>query len=374
MTPDEVARRARRWQLHYWRHRHWKLLGSRGARDCMSPLDGPVVAHVSDQATVHVRGVKRCGSSWVCTVCGPTVRSRRARDIDHAVEWWLDHGREVWFITVTVPHCAPGCVREHVHGHHRLRALRQQLSGMWSDMWQGEAGKALREAESVEYRIVAPEITYGSNGWHPHLHGLLFVRPGFDPVQVARRWRQMFERNGIGDRYVPSVSVELHRYVPGDEMVGEYLLAADTWGAGLELARADLKSNHGVTAAAILELASTGEKRWVARWCEYEAATKGWHSVRWSPGLRDLVGLDAERTDADLAASDDAGEVVATVITPAAVWAGAIGSGSMPALLVALVTNRGHAWGCHTVTSSYVETSADAWSSAMLSRHLALAG
>lgn len=47
-------------------------------------------------------------------------------------------------------------------------------------------------------------------------------------------------------------------------------------------------------------------KRLFAQWRDLEAGTKGVHWLRWSPGLRDLVGLDVEElTDEEIANTDE---------------------------------------------------------------------
>jgi hypothetical protein len=50
--------------------------------------------------------------------------------------------------------------------------------------------------------------------------------------------------------------------------------------------------------------AETVEARsgWAARWREYVAAFGGTAQLRWSPRLRERLGLEAERSDAELAA------------------------------------------------------------------------
>jgi hypothetical protein len=50
--------------------------------------------------------------------------------------------------------------------------------------------------------------------------------------------------------------------------------------------------------------AETVEARsgWAARWREYVAAFEGVAQLRWSPKLRERLGLEAERSDAEVAA------------------------------------------------------------------------
>jgi hypothetical protein len=68
------------------------------------------------------------------------------------------------------------------------------------------------------------------------------------------------------------------------------------------MARADLKAG-GASAPALMELASTGEAQHVARWLEWERATKGRRAFFWSRGLKARLGI-GETTDEDAATAE----------------------------------------------------------------------
>jgi hypothetical protein len=89
-----------------------------------------------------------------------------------------------------------------------------------------------------------------------------------------------------------------------------YLAKVDGgWGAGLEIARADLKSgkngNRYTPWDLLTELADTGEAWLADLWCEYDAATFGKRAIYWSPGLKKRLGVE-EVNDEELAASEGA--------------------------------------------------------------------
>lgn len=354
LTPWQQQRR--RYELGEWRAQHSGKLGNT-ARTCMRPLGANVTVHIGAGGTAHAAGVARCGSVWSCPVCAPQVRGDRAQDIEAAAEAWQAVGGEVWLITATVPHQATDALDDTLG----------RVQKWWSDAWNGKAGKGARDACGVVGSIRVLEVTFGRNGWHPHVHALWFCRPGeMDPVRVARRWRSRFDHAGIGDQYVPRVSLDVRQVKPG--AIGEYLGKVNQeWGVGLEIARSDLKSRGGVTSAEILELASCGEAQWVYRWMEWERATKGRRCIVWSRGLRDLAiswQLDAraqgvelssraldldERTDEEAAAGDDADQVVAMVVVPARVWNWWKRHGRLAEFLQRLVRSEGEDLGCHVI-------------------------
>ena len=86
----------------------------------------------------------------------------------------------------------------------------------------------------------------------------------------------------------------------------------DGWPVGRELTRHDLKAGrrHGRTPLEITRRATTGSSRDRVLWREYETATKGRHAIQWSRGLKARLAV-TEREDEELAAEDQAGEVLA---------------------------------------------------------------
>jgi hypothetical protein len=355
LTPEQ--QRSRRYELGRWRSEHADKLGCISARTCMAPAAAGITAHVSTTGSVHVRGVMRCGAVGSCPVCAPVVRARRAADIDAAVEAWRALGNEVWFVTMTVP-------------HGRRDPLGQVLDGlrsMWREAWQGSQGQKLKKAIGLDGFVRAFEVTYGKSGWHPHIHALLFTRGReFSPQRVINRWRSRFVAAGLGERWQAGVSVDVRKVT--DANVGAYLgKVRQEWGAGVELARADLKRGKGLTPQQLLELASTGEARWVTLWREWESFTKGLRWIEWSRGLRDraaswqldltAMGVELrcdplsvdEVSDEEAASADDAREVAASWHVPAEVWSSFRRAGKIGVLLTALVANDGERYGCFCV-------------------------
>jgi hypothetical protein len=366
------AARRRRYALAKWRRERSVRLDAAGARYCGAPLGDYVNVSHTDQGATHVSGVKRCGSVWACPDCAPKVRSDRARDIAAAVEAAQFLGLEVWFVTATVPHKMGESLGDVV----------DRVQGMWSDVWTGRRGVELRDRIGQVGSIRVLEVTYGRSGWHPHVHALLFCRPGEMHVPaVAGAWRDRFRAHGF--RYRRGISLDVR---PLSEVggIGAYLGKVEqSWGAGLELARADLKgSGSGITQAQLLELATTGEAKWVARWCEFERTMKGKRFCVWSSrrvedtdrdcgyrivGLRSDVGNwqcqavaaghqlaeryvgEDELTDEEAAAATVAATIIAVWFVPRTVWNEYRHHGRTGELLELLQRCQGDTLGCWLV-------------------------
>lgn len=326
------SRRRRRYELHHWRAgKADRLAGGKSAATCMRAHEDVTVS-VTAGGQAHLTGVKRCGSIWSCPVCAPTIREQRAGDIDAACSAWTASGGQVWFVSATIPHQRGDDLGE----------LMSRLQSVWSWAWGGDAGRELREVCGIDHTIRAWDHTYGSNGWHPHFHALLFVRESelslpagkFLPTLVAQRLRESWAMHGLEGKWVPGVSVDIRPVVTADA-IGTYCAKVEgRWGAGLELARADLKRGHGVNPWQVMELASTGEARWVKAWASWEKATKGRNAIVWSRGLRDVVGLGEELTDEELAAADEpADRIRYQYRIPADIWNRTVSNGRVPELL-----------------------------------------
>lgn len=267
----------------------------------------------------HVSGIKRCGSPWACPVCAPQVRERRAVDIDQGASGHLGAGGGVLFVTLTLR-------------HHRRDGLEPRLAVVAQALQRSLSGAPWkRRAATLGYvgAIRAVEVTYGESGWHPHCHALLFFdRPltererGELELWLYGRWSGVCEKRGFGT-ISRRHGVDVRTVTAPGELAG-YLAKVDGgWGAGLELARGDLKrGGKGRTPMALLaEFLETGESRLAALWREFEAATFGKRAIVWGPGLRaKLLGQEAEISDEEAAAGELEGEAWFRALVPAHLW------------------------------------------------------
>lgn len=297
---DQGKRQGRRLSRHHLKVVQRFLTASKSSRLCLYPVVAQVVLGVGRSLVAHVGGVARCGSPWSCPVCAPVVRERRAGEIDTGTRQHLDSGGGVEFVTLTLRH----------HQADRLEDRLAVVARALHLVLQGAPWQRRRRRLGYLGAIRAVEVTDGANGWHPHCHALLFFdRPLTDEERadlrswMLGRWGAVVERRGFGT--VNDHGVDVRRVTPaGEQGIGSYLAKVDGgWGAGLELARSDVK--RGAPTQHLTEFAATGCARALARWREYEAATFGKRAIVWSPGLRArLLGDDTEAADEDLAASE----------------------------------------------------------------------
>jgi len=172
-----------------------------------------------------------------------------------------------------------------------LRTLRQGVSKAWRAVQQSRPWRELREECGVEHLIRCHDITWGANGWHPHIHVLMLcTRPG--PAESWRAdmtalWRYEVTR-ALGAEHLPTVRRALTIDVCHDASYVARL--------GLELASPAAKhAREGHLApmqlAALLANAIGEERdRLSHAWRTYADGMKGCHQLQWSQGLRAALG------------------------------------------------------------------------------------
>lgn len=252
------------------------------------------VWQATESGTAHYRGLQACGSVWVCPLCAAKITERRRSELSQAIETWKGQGHDVLMLTLTVPHHqlqSVGQVIEHIAQPLRLMKHRKT--------W-----KRIGATVGLKGTIRALETTYGVNGWHVHIHMLLFVttkcRGAFGTLrtQFTDMWESACKTSfGI----MPS---KLHgACLDGGEKAGDY---AAKWGLDLEMTKAHCKVGRegSLTPWDLLRAIKDGkqDQDYASLFNEYAAGFRGRHQLEWSRGLRDLLDLGEEETDEEIAA------------------------------------------------------------------------
>jgi len=246
-------------------------------------------------------GLVTCGSIWACPVCSGNIRHQRGREVSHAALEHLKAGGSLVMLTLTVPHSA-GMPLHETWG---------VISEAWHACASGRRRKIDRERWGLTGYVKAVEVTHGGNGWHPHLHVLLFLGPSDDLEQLAaeveaewferwhafvtgRGWRAPSRANGVDARAVTSSTVGEYLVKVQD---GEPPTGSETrrWTPAMEITRSDLKRSYegNVTPFGLVNRwMENGDRPALAAWREYEVGSKGRKAITWSRGLKKLYGVD----------------------------------------------------------------------------------
>jgi hypothetical protein len=245
-------------------------------------------------------------------MCGPKIAAERATEIAAALSAHTANGGRVLLVTLTAPHVRAD----------RLVDLLDGQSAAWTAIRKHRDFRRLRAAH-VRGWIKRVDVTVGANGWHPHLHVLIFLDGDTTDEQAHELGAAMFvpwSRRLVSDGFsAPSdahgIDVKLLALEEAHEAVAGYVarteyVAARPMGAALEMTSTDTKRarNGNRTAMQLLaDVVRFGLAEDHARWREYEQATRRRAQILWSDGLRaDLIGdLLDERTDEEVAQAND---------------------------------------------------------------------
>lgn len=275
-------------------------------------------------------GLMTCGSVWACPTCSAHILRERSRELAAGVQAWRGKG-QVYMVTLTMRH----------RRGQALSRLWDALSYAWSKAVvngkQWATDKALLDLAGFVRTV---EVTHGRNGWHVHIHALLFVgepsetAAGAVWARMQSRWTRALERKGLSA--VPEAQ-EFHRVSDPTADVARYLAKADVDYAldeldalrqrtadsvGLEMAGSSFKAARAARSRTpwgiFADVMDDGCAESLDLWHEYEDASQGRRQLTWSRGLRELLKLGEESSDEDVAATD--GEGVEVLRLPRDTW------------------------------------------------------
>lgn len=364
VTDDRQNRRAARFTGRRFLHR-WSSL--KRLRFCgVDPVQGRggVTVKASGKGKDRRAGygqLQHCGSTWSCPVCSHKINAVRAAELAAAVSAWhapvfgpafkkgpKPQGRIV-FLTLTMRHRRADLLDD---------MWTNGVSAAWNAVTSGRpwlrdqdlygslvsrkvktgkhAGKFRHENRIGFARVV--ETTHGDNGWHVHIHALLFVRgtiTGDEALLLGDsmfgRWLPALEAAGFhGTKMQHGVDVKL--IGPDDSnKVSDYFTKnsfegkpnafgqANAGKVGWEAAGGTGKSGRKKNRTPFQILADAAANGVdsdgvvsddLALWWVWESASKGKRQMTWSPWLRDWLKLGEEADDNKIANTDMGGDVV----------------------------------------------------------------
>jgi hypothetical protein len=291
-------------------------------------------------------GLMVCANLWACPVCAAKIAERRRQELEAAIGLHSKQGGGVYHMLVTLP-------------HRRGNTIEQVVEGLLKSFRSLNSGKRALAALVPSYigMIRCLEVTYGENGWHPHLHVLVFTERGLTEAEKVAtedtlwgRWSALVLKTGLGKasrqafsfgdakRGQRETKFRLDSTSPDFERVADYLskFGADreiekalqlarsgqlvdlvmrqrSWGVADEMTKAHLKQGKrdGLTPWQLLTVysqdpESEAGKKAGCLWRQFAEAFQGKHQLAWSRSLRAHFNLQVEQTDEEIAQKVDA--------------------------------------------------------------------
>jgi hypothetical protein len=247
----------------------------------------------------HYKNLITCGSVWMCPVCASRITEQRAQELQQAVQKWQESGF-VALLTFTLRHEAKdelGAVLGQIREAHRtFKAGRNWYQFTERFGWAGS--------------VTALEVTHGANGWHPHLHELVF----FDPMHTAtwtvfrntakERWLKALAASNADATWKHGLDLKT-----ADSQIAEYvtkfghLPVAKSWTLEREIAKSASKrsrSKDGRSPFQLLMDYGDGDTSAGKLFQEYARTFKGRNQLTWSRGLREELLPDQPMSDEQL--------------------------------------------------------------------------
>ena len=284
--------------------RRWERLHGCGRRRAVHQLpDGNVeqyatvdLMYLPEQERAYLAHLQTCGSPWVCPPCSAAIYDRRRVEVAAALDWARDNGKRVQLITFTASHQLGDPLAPFLSG----------LAAAMREVFRHRPFERFKEAVGYIGSIKATEITYGANGWHAHFHALWISDFGTEHTVGAfasPAWRAALHKVGL------SASVRRGVVVKDSSMSGAEYLAKFEHGRGWDL-DAELTMwarKVGSKGLSPWDLLRKGTTEALALFAEYAEATFGKSSIRFSPGLKQLMGITTV-TDDQAAAVETGGD------------------------------------------------------------------
>ena len=239
----------------------------------------PSVHLVKDESgTARYQGVLTCGNIWTCPECSARLGGKRAQRLTNYLTAWMARDGQVLFLTLTMPHDFADALE--VSCSTMQRAFTRILSGR---RWQ-----ELKTRYGITGLVRALEVTLGINGWHPHMHVLLFLDRRLDRLERDALQAILFQTHSAAVTKAGFRAPDI-RNCPlkavASENIGEYI-------AKISAAR-ELTSSHtkqarqgGRTPFQLLaDAVKNNDPKDRARWHEWEHVMPGRRQLTWSRGM-----------------------------------------------------------------------------------------
>lgn len=174
----------RNWKPNRYRNheikRNLSLLGlsEKRTKDCGCKTigKGTILSIDTRHGNARSASIETCGSAWACPTCRDKIMSERSTELTLIGEEWKRRGGRMLLLTLTFPHLFKDNLSEMLGSSDE----RTGLKGAVKRFRQSYYWREMKEKIGYEADCRSLEITYGENGFHPHIHMLIYHKKGVD--------------------------------------------------------------------------------------------------------------------------------------------------------------------------------------------------
>jgi hypothetical protein len=267
------------------------------------PIRGQNICVCRAGSRVWMNNLITCNSVWTCPLCSSKITERRVRELQSVLRV-ID--KPSLFLTLTFAH---------QHGDDLDRLLKM-IYATWRRFRQGGGWQKLKDTYGWWADVRTTELTHGWNGWHPHMHILLWLENDLSEYRLKQleadikdRWLAVLEKEG------GSASWDKGAYlVRSDDHLSRYLnKMSSNWDIAREIAKYPTKVAEARGSSPFqLLLDSPRDPEAADLFRTYAKAIKGHKQLSYSrsPDIRKVAGLKIMDDDEIAEMSTDSPEEV----------------------------------------------------------------
>lgn len=310
ISPDDLRKRL--WALHrtMWDVTNYDRL--RGCHRWIAEGAGAASLRWHEPGRASWGNLQTSASVWASPLSAASISKTRAEEVTTALETWFDQDKQhgVEFLTLTLAHTRD-----------------QELAEVWDTLsyaWRGVVATAAwrggkrcegdKKTFGVAHWLKSVEVTHGENGWHCHLHVLLFVEKELSDQQrevlemnVYNRWSRAAQRKGFkAPSRAHGVKLEKALRNKSAKDLGAYMAkgalasVAETlaWEMTAGQTAKTGRGNDNRTPFQILDdIRKSGDTSLknpdVQLWRTWERGSLGRRQQAWSKGAKEALGVNA---------------------------------------------------------------------------------
>lgn len=248
-------------------------------------------------------GLMVCGSVWICPVCASKISERRRTELKRASDVHRNTNGYLTMLTLTFSHSKTD----------RLDDLLLRFGQALIKFRTGKRYNNLRKELGLIGSVRAFEITYGDNGWHPHIHLLNFHSneiEGFEMQEYEDRFYDLWSKASakFDLTMTREHGVKLEDASQADQYIGKWGDELEKkWSIDSEMTKANIKKGREQSLTPfdfLRKVVEDGDLTYSGQYKEYSEAMRGRTQLKWSPGLKERF-LIQDKSDEEIASSKE---------------------------------------------------------------------
>ena len=260
--------------------------------------------------------IAHCSSVWLCPVCSSIIQSKRADDVQKAIDWAKSNEYQVAMVTFTASHNVKMSLIE--FGEKLQKAYEMLMKNIRKSRKKYEVGN-----------IKGVEFTHSyKNGWHKHYHVILIFKKECDVDAyfsiIKKSWETACVKNSLLDATNEKAVQDFREHsvdlVKSAEEISSYVnKSSKEWTLADEMSKSVLKighnNEHRTPFQILCDIAITKDKtqryKDIEVFIEYMLYTYCLHQQDWSNGLKDAVGIRELSDEEIIEEHEDTAEYIA---------------------------------------------------------------